>query len=858
MARYERIPQSYAFVDEPQCATSIKLECTEPQSTIKFSFDVLSRNLFRVRFTSNEHTLPPRSSFLSQVKQTGSLEQQIETHDFKKVISVGDVVATISAESVPLVSLAFKGSPAPLHRDLPHRSYCIEGAGIAHYTAYRMGDMHVGLGEKAAPLDLSNRHCTLSATDSFGYDVYRTDPLYKCIPLLINASPQGCVGVFSTSHARGMYSIGSEMDGLWGRYKVYRQDHGGLEEYLIIGRTLKEVVRTYAEVVGLPRLVPRWSFGYIAGGMKYSMLDDPPASQALMDFANKLIEHDIPCSAFQMSSGYTIAEVEPRTRNVFTWNRHRFPDPKGFVEAYHARGIKIIANVKPYLLRNHPEYKKLAAAKALFIDPRTKQTAITRLWSAGGGESGEGSHIDFTSAAGFRWWYDGVRALKELGIDVPWNDNNEYTIPNDNWQCKLDEPSMEINADANVRRDVGFWGRAIHTELMGKASHDALLAVAPNERPFVLTRSATAGTMRYCGSTWSGDNYTSWKGMRGANALSINAGICLLQCYGHDIGGFEGPQPSPELLLRWVQTGCHSTRFAINCFKTTSNDNKVGDVIEPWMYPEITPLIRKAIKRRYEMIPYLYSLHLESHLFASPPQRWVGWGYETDPEVWTEELKNGDTQYWLGDSLIVGGVYEPGVDFAKVYLPRSGPDDPGYVNLNAPYQHFSAGQWVQVASPWKDTIPRFAKVGAAIPIGKSEQTFSPGEKENLGQLPADDYRAIEIFPRQESAESDYASSARAKNAMMSETSWYEDDGLSASPSISKFTMSYKSQSETGIQVSYREDLSSGYVPQWTQLVVVLPAGFQPSVALEFAGGEQIAFVGKDDRNRQTFQIKINR
>lgn len=74
-----------------------------------------------------------------------------------------------------------------------------------------------------------------------------------------------------------------------------------------------------------------------------------------------------------------------------------------------------------------------------------------------------------------------------------------------------------------------------------------------------------------------------------------------MQCYGHDIGGFEGPQPSPELLLRWIQLGIHSPRFAINCFKTDENDNTIGGVIEPWMYPEITPLVRDAIKRRYEV-----------------------------------------------------------------------------------------------------------------------------------------------------------------------------------------------------------------------------------------------------------------
>ena len=75
----------------------------------------------------------------------------------------------------------------------------------------------------------------------------------------------------------------------------------------------------------------------------------------------------------------------------------------------------------------------------------------------------------------------------------------------------------------------------------------------------MLTRSATAGTMRYCASSWSGDNVTSWEGMRGANAISLNAGVSLLQCFGEDIAGFEGPQPTPELLLRWIQLGIHST-----------------------------------------------------------------------------------------------------------------------------------------------------------------------------------------------------------------------------------------------------------------------------------------------------------
>ncbi|KAK9326987.1 hypothetical protein V1520DRAFT_376052 [Lipomyces starkeyi] len=58
-------------------------------------------------------------------------------------------------------------------------------------------------------MELSNRHFILAATDCFGYDVYQRDPLYKHIPLLINATPEGCVGIFSASQARGTYFSGS-------------------------------------------------------------------------------------------------------------------------------------------------------------------------------------------------------------------------------------------------------------------------------------------------------------------------------------------------------------------------------------------------------------------------------------------------------------------------------------------------------------------------------------------------------------------------------------------------------------------------------------------------------------------------
>jgi alpha-glucosidase (family GH31 glycosyl hydrolase) len=511
-------------------STGLTLESTDGDARFQFSFQAIRPGLFRTTFSSKTHPLPPHPSTYPPATNFTGLKPSSESLDCKKTIRVGDVTATVDWTGPPIVSLQLAGQQSPIHRDLEFRSYAVDSTGIAHYTRYKRGTLHVGLGEKAAPMNLSNRHFILSATDSFGYDCYRTDPLYKHIPLLINATPEGCTGIFSASHSRGTYAVGSEIDGLWGHFKVYRQDYGGLEEYLMVGKTIQDVVRIYADLVGYPKLVPRWAFGYIAGGMKYSMLDEPRACDALMDFAAKLKKHDIPCSAFQMSSGYTVAETEPKTRNVFTWNRHRFPDPERFVAKYHAEGIRIIANVKPYVLANHPEYPKLVSSGALFTNPRTGKSAVARLWSAGGGESGEGGHIDFTSKAGFQWWYDGVQALRNCGIEGIWNDNNEYTIPDDDWQCALEDTAFpDLPSSGSTSKSVGLWGRSLHCELMGKSSHDALVDLEPDLRPFVLTRSATAGTMRYAASSWGGDNETSWDSMKGANSLSLNAGISLLQ-----------------------------------------------------------------------------------------------------------------------------------------------------------------------------------------------------------------------------------------------------------------------------------------------------------------------------------------
>ncbi len=119
---------------------------------------------------------------------------------------------------------------------------------------------------------------------------------------------------------------------------------------------------------------------------------------------------------------------------------------------------------------------------------------------------------------------------------------------------------------------------------MAQTSRETLLEEMPGRRPFVLTRSGNVGTFQHAGSSWSGDNYTSWKTLQGSVAMGLNAGVSLIQSYGTDVGGFAGPLPGPELFTRWVQYGCTNSRFCIHSFKPNKDDlsgTKQNNL--PWM-----------------------------------------------------------------------------------------------------------------------------------------------------------------------------------------------------------------------------------------------------------------------------------
>ena len=84
--------------------------------------------------------------------------------------------------------------------------------------------------------------------------------------------------------------------------------------------------------------------------------------------------------------------------------------------------MRTIANLKPCLLDDHPAYAPLAAEGA-FVRDDAGAPCLEQFWD------GWGAHLDFTRSGDRAWWQTNLQQqVLDVGLDVGWNDNNEYEI----------------------------------------------------------------------------------------------------------------------------------------------------------------------------------------------------------------------------------------------------------------------------------------------------------------------------------------------------------------------------------------------------------------------------------------------
>ena len=505
-----------------------------------------------------------------------------------------------------------------------------------HYVERTAGERYFGLGEKTGPLDRAGRRYRMLALDPMGYDPERTDPLYKSIPWLLIAQADGdCHGCFYDSVAEATFDLGAEMDNYHGPYRHFVAEAADLDMWMIAGPRPVDVIRRFTWLTGRPAATPDWALSYSGSTMAYT--EAPDAQARMAAFLTKVSEFGIPCRSFHLSSGYT--SIGDR-RYVFHWNRDKFPDPAGFAASYARAGIRLVANIKPVLLRDHPLYADAETA-GLFVNDDEGAPLLCQFWDA------VGAYLDFTNPVTAAWWRRHVKTrLLDHGIAATWNDNNEYEIFDRRGRIHgFGQPIRAVDA------------RPIQPLLMARASRRAQVEQTPDTVPYVVSRAGGAGLHRYA-QTWTGDNMTSWDALKWSIRIGLGLALSGVSNLGHDVGGFAGPAPDPELLLRWIQLGIFLPRFSIHSW----NDD--GTVSEPWMYPEILPAVQRLMRLREALVPVLSAILQDYRDDYEPVLRPLWLDFPDQPECWEDS-----DAFLLGRDILIVPVTEAGFTEVAIRLP---------------------------------------------------------------------------------------------------------------------------------------------------------------------------------------------
>lgn len=439
---------------------------------------------------------------------------------------------------------------------------------------------------------------------------------------------------------------------------------GGSDWYVFVhGSAYAGGLRDYYDVAGRVPLLPKWALGiWWSRWEAYKQSD-------LERIVGEFEAHGVPLSVCVVDMDWHLPGW-----TGYTWNREFFPDPRGFFQGLHGRGVHACMNLHPAEGVAAKEAAYEAMARHMGIDPATRETV----------------RFDITDPKFIEGYFKFLHhPLEEDGVDfwwMDWQQGTKTTIPG------LD-PLWYLN----------------HL-------HSLDLAREGKKRPLTFSRWGGWGSHRYPVG-FSGDSSRTWDTLDFEVELTAQSANTGFGWWSHDIGGFCDGFPDDELFVRWVQFGALSPIFRFhNCGDPTLD-------YRPWSKEEkYREAALAALRLRRALVPYLYTAARANHLGGPPPctPMYFGW-----PDH--EEAYHCPGQYLFGPSLLAAPFVTPadgetGLSGKAVWLP---PGD--WYDFSDGTHH--EGGWTAVHGQLSD-IPLFVRSGRAVPMdgkGMIEWVVFPGE-----------------------------------------------------------------------------------------------------------------------------------
>ena len=368
----------------------------------------------------------------------------------------------------------------------------------------------------------------------------------------------------------------------------------------------KAAIKDFYRISGGQPLLPRWALGN--WWSRYHEYSDDEYLELIDHFKRE----GIPLSVGIIDMDWhRVRDVPPQYGNGWTgysWNRKLFPDPEGFLEQLHDRGLKVACNDHPADGIRAFEDQYEAVAEALDFDISQKDPI----------------KFDPTNKRFLDAYFDVLKAkLEAQGLDFWWLDWQQGT------KTKIPgiDPLWILNHYhyLNSQKDLVNLGR-----------------------PITFSRYAGPGSHRYP-IGFSGDTVISWASLEFQPEFTATASNIGYGWWSHGHWRLTyGGSRSNECTARWVQLGCFSPILRLHCTDSQWMSK------EPWLYERDTyEVMKEFLILRHRLVPFLYTMNVRASYEHEPLVQPMYWNHKGRAAY---EVPN---QFYFGPDLMVAPITSP-------------------------------------------------------------------------------------------------------------------------------------------------------------------------------------------------------
>ncbi|MBV1909293.1 MAG: DUF5110 domain-containing protein [Kangiellaceae bacterium] len=538
----------------------------------------------------------------------------------------------------------------------------------------------MGGGERVLGMDRRGHRMPLYNRAHYGYTT-ESNQMYFSLPLVISDKKYS---ILFDNSASGFLDIGkTNKDRL-----AFEADSGRLGYIVFAENSYPKLIEQYVEVTGRQPLPPRWAFGNFSSRFGYKN------QQQVLDTIDQFIAEDIPVDSIILDLYWFGSDIKGFMGNL-DWDKESFPQPVKMIEELKSKGVKTILVTEPFILSSSDRWQEALDNEILMSDGEGNVKRFDFYF-------GNTGLIDVFNDDAANWFGDIYSDLTNQGVAGVWGDLGEPEVHPDDGMHFV----SEMNRTSSAKSLHNVYGHQ-----WAKLVNKRLLRDKPNERPFIMMRSGFAGSQRYGMIPWTGDVSRSWDGLKPQVELSLQMGLQGLAYTHSDLGGFAGGETfDKEMYIRWLQYGAFQP-----VFRPHAQDNIAP---EPIFHDQQTKdIVRRYLKLRYKMLPYIYSMAYQNSTTGMPLMRPILFEDESDASLLTRK----DSYLW-GDSFFIHPIVEPGISEQSVNLPSG-----TWFDFWTEKAH-SGQTKIPVTL---NEIPVLVRAGAFVPMVNAQQNTSLYSSEEL-------------------------------------------------------------------------------------------------------------------------------